>query len=668
MIFLPKMAKLRLGVGAKVWVLVSRFHPKDVISKAYPNYTKADKAEGLVVASEGPKLIRHEEKVVVVFRHPPKHQQTQEFDCWALHHFVHVTEEGDESGLFSHTDSMCENNSEEAQGTQQDPNNTIITENLPENQENVSAEIVQLMASENAIISSDNTDLIRNICPDMVDNNNQPLPENVPTEAETTTTANQPQIFSSWEHSGSCFCYLEGGRKNKARLNFNTDVNPTIEQLFEMFFFKPFIIEVIVPETNKHMKEDKHRPVAYGEFLHWLGLWFLMATNTGPDHSDFWSLGEVDCFVGAPMRLGHLMSRKRFEAILKALSYTSRQCPAFQDRFWEVCQMLDAWNTNMMEQFTPSWVNCLDESMSTWTNKYSCPGWMFVPRKPWPFGNKYHTVCCSLSGILWQMELVEGKDSPSQIVPKFSNEGKTVGLLLHVLEPIFAKGMVVILDSGFCVLRGTIELKKRGVYASTLIKKRKYWPKHIKGAEIKAHFDGKDVGDCDSWKGMMEEVPFHVYAMKEPDYIMSLMSTYGTNLRTGKETSREWVDSSGVKKNGKFHYPEVVGNHFLYRHSVDDHNNKRHSPISLEVVWATKYWPNRVFSFVLGVMEVNVNLATTYFCGQNQKGQIEFQKLLAKTIIFNTYYDEEQDKTPDKKRKQQDFGHSLITLPKGKNF
>ena len=64
------MVKLWLGIGDKVWVLVSRLHPKDVILKAYPNYTKADKAEGLVVASEGPKLICHEEKVVV-FLHPP---------------------------------------------------------------------------------------------------------------------------------------------------------------------------------------------------------------------------------------------------------------------------------------------------------------------------------------------------------------------------------------------------------------------------------------------------------------------------------------------------------------------------------------------------------------------------------------------------------------------
>ena len=130
MIVLPKIAKLQLGVSTKVWVLVSCLHPKDVISKAYPNYTKDDKAEGLVVASEGPKPIRCEEKVVVVFRHPPKHQQTQEFDCWALHCFAHVTEEADESGLFSLTNSTSENNSEEAQGAQQDPNNTVITENL----------------------------------------------------------------------------------------------------------------------------------------------------------------------------------------------------------------------------------------------------------------------------------------------------------------------------------------------------------------------------------------------------------------------------------------------------------------------------------------------------------------------------------------------------------
>ena len=124
------------------------------------------------------------------------------------------------------------------------------------------------------------------------------------------------------------------------------------------------------------------------------------------------------------------------------------------------------------------------------------------------------------------------------------------------------------------------------------------------------------------------------------------------------------MDSDGTKKTTKFNYPEVVGNHFLYQHSVDDHNNKQHSPISLEVVWGTKYWPNHVFAFLLAVTKVNVNLAAQYFGGIKQIGQIEFRKLLAKTLIFNSYYDDEIDNTPEKKQKQCDSGHCLITLPK----
>ena len=153
-----------------------------------------------------------------------------------------------------------------------------------------------------------------------------------------------------------------------------------------------------------------------------------MATINGPDKVEFWSMGEVDYFVGASMRLGSYMSRMCFESILKALSITLQERPAFMDHFWEVREIVKAWNSNMVEQFTPSWVSCLDKSMSTWTNKYS-----------------YHMVCCSISGILYQMELVEGKDAPSQVIPKFNSLGQTVWLLFHVLEPLFGKGHVVIL-------------------------------------------------------------------------------------------------------------------------------------------------------------------------------------------------------------------------------
>jgi hypothetical protein len=41
------------------------------------------------------------------------------------------------------------------------------------------------------------------------------------------------------------------------------------------------------------------------------------------------------------------------------------------------------------------------------------------------------------------------------------------------------------------------------------------------------HFVGKYVGDVDTWQGVLDNIPFHVFVMKEPDYVMQLMSTYG---------------------------------------------------------------------------------------------------------------------------------------------
>ena len=185
------------------------------------------------------------------------------------------------------------------------------------------AELVPLMESNAPSINMDDADLVCHMVPGMIDDDNQPLPENIPTAIERQN--NTPEFFSSWEHSGSCYWCLEGGRKNNARLSFNSDVQPTIEQLFEMFFFKQFIVATIIPQTNIQLEQQRNRPTSYGEFLRWLGLWFLMATIKGPDRSDFWSMTEVDCFVGAPLRLGAFMSRKRFDMILKAPTTTKHQ-------------------------------------------------------------------------------------------------------------------------------------------------------------------------------------------------------------------------------------------------------------------------------------------------------------------------------------------------------
>jgi hypothetical protein len=116
----------------------------------------------------------------------------------------------------------------------------------------------------------------------------------------------------------------------------------------------------------------------------------------------------------------------------------------------------------------------------------------------------------------------------------------TIRLLFRLYKPIFHTGKLVILDSGFCVLQVIIEMRKRGVKSSALIKKRFYCPKYINGDAVGQHFDAKEVGSADSWPSELDNQDFHVFAVKEPDYVVFLTSTYETNERvtTSRQTER----------------------------------------------------------------------------------------------------------------------------------
>eukprot|EP00957_Ditylum_brightwellii_P012607 952889-Ditylum_brightwellii.AAC.1 len=99
--------------------------------------------------------------------------------------------------------------------------------------------------------------------------------------------------------------------------------------------------------------------------------------------------------------------------------------------------------------------------MSIWTNRWTCSGWIFCPRKPHPYGNEYHTMCDGQSGIIYAVEIIEGKDRQREIgKQEFNAEGNTASLLLLLTRNLFGTGKLVILDSGFCVLQAITSLKK----------------------------------------------------------------------------------------------------------------------------------------------------------------------------------------------------------------
>ena len=178
--------------------------------------------------------------------------------------------------------------------------------------------------------------------------------------------------------------------------------------------------------------------------------------------------------------------------------------------------------------------------------------------------------------------------------------------------------------------------------------------------QISIHFD---VGDVDAIKGTMDGVPFHIHAMKEPDYIMMLMSTYGMTLRMGV-TKRRHYTVEGVKKVVEFQYPEIVHNHYKFCDMIDNHNSFQMHPISMEETWMTMRWANHMFSFLLTITIVNIQNAAVDFLNKPKLDALQSQCQIAKQFIYNCYLlEEEQAK---KHPRWGSIEHSLIMVPKHK--
>ena len=148
---------------------------------------------------------------------------------------------------------------------------------------------------------------------------------------------------------------------------------------------------------------------------------------------------KTNLLESAPFRASDYMTRNRFEAILYPFKYINEESPEYKDPFHEVGKMLHMWNKNIDNYFSSRCIICLDRSISFWYNNYTCPGFIFLPRKPQPYGNKYHITCCKLSGILFGIELFECKYQPKYLVNMAynNNVGATCGLLLRLKRPIW---------------------------------------------------------------------------------------------------------------------------------------------------------------------------------------------------------------------------------------
>ena len=100
-----------------------------------------------------------------------------------------------------------------------------------------------------------------------------------------------------------------------------------------------------------------------------------------------------------------------------------------------------------------------------------------------------------------------------------------MGLLLRMMKSYFVTGRYVIIDSGFCVLKGLIQLINKGVFNCVFIKKRKYWPSMVPDKDTEDHFGELEVGETDAIQGTVDDVIYNLWRIKEPNYVMRMVNT-----------------------------------------------------------------------------------------------------------------------------------------------
>ena len=393
---MPRKKKI-MGTGAVVSVLSKFVHPSKEIRDKYPVRAPTHRLEGCVVIREAVKTINRREQAAIIFTH----DDFPNAALYACGRHLKIIEEADPEMAF--------NKEGERSGSRQ-RTNTEVGNDGKEEEVMFSAEVVKMMDSIRLGGDVGDEELLNRRDEIEIDDDRDPLPENLMPVVEGA--ANECHFSEVWGHDGLCHRRVAaGGRNVEPKLHLDPGEQVGKLELFETLFMKNYIVNVLLILINENIKGES---VTYGEFLMWLGLWFLMATVVGPSRDAFFSDKVCDEYSDAPFRLTKYMSRKRFNQVLSAMRYTDKDPPSYKDRFFEVRQMLDAWNYNMTDVFEAGWATCLDESMSPWTNKYTCPGFVWIPRKPWPYGNEYHTICCCTSGILFAQELVEGRDRPKE--------------------------------------------------------------------------------------------------------------------------------------------------------------------------------------------------------------------------------------------------------------
>jgi len=97
-----------------------------------------------------------------------------------------------------------------------------------------------------------------------------------------------------------------GGRSSRPSITNPTRLNAfkraDYVSCFELFFPFAWLTNVVLLHTNVELVQNRLRQMMIGEFLRYLGIWFLMVCFKGFSLSEYWSNKEISIVEDTPFR------------------------------------------------------------------------------------------------------------------------------------------------------------------------------------------------------------------------------------------------------------------------------------------------------------------------------------------------------------------------------
>ena len=237
-------------------------------------------------------------------------------------------------------------------------------------------------------------------------------------------------------------------------------------------FFHKQLFSTMVEHTNAKIMDDAEK-VTEVEMRRFVGIIFAMTVCPMSNIAEYWKVEDDGLFLASRFYQKLHMSLTRFNIIRKY--WAIGPAPRGAKTFDAIRPLFDMFNEAAASVFQCGTHVVIDESTSGWHGKDEKradgpPALTHMKGKPEAVSFMIKNVCDVHSGVIFAIELQEGKEEMSK--RKFAAQGEkpTTACVLRLMESLAGSGVILHGDSWFASLNTLQKRKQMGIYFVGLIK------------------------------------------------------------------------------------------------------------------------------------------------------------------------------------------------------